>query len=423
MSIRSRLRDYLLGTTRDIPKAEASPLRVRPGQRIDADSYIYAPGGVSTRTIAAYAMNTWVYTAISRLAEIAMTAELNVVGRKDKTQRFDNHPLRELIGPFGQPNDAQDSLEFLELHFQTLDIASNSYWHWVAPNGGAPQEVYLLDPTCVRVMPGRNKTIGHYEYRVQGQYFKIDPMYITHYRRPSPFSIYYGLSALDVLRLELESDHHMAKWNRDYFQTGAPSGILVIPSDVSEAERDRVADELNEETSQRRKTIVVRAPVGGTVWNDAAMKHHDLDFKDGRMLSRQLVFDALGLHTGLLSEASTEAHARVAERMVLKTVWTRHIRTASRLNTVLAMWPGAEQKQAMFEDVRVADWQQESMKLKAVQPFMTVDEVRGKYLNLAAMPEEDQRLKEAEARLGAKDPDEDGGKDDDVSEDGRAANS
>lgn len=405
MSLGSRLRDTLLGQRRDrepLPFLEspAAPvverrieyigesLRTRPGQEIEGSQWLYAPGGVQLRTMAEYAMSIWVHTAITRLAEMASVAQLKVIARDDPSKMDERHPLLDLLGYYGQPNDAQDSLEFFEQHFTLFDLVGNVYWYWSSRGGGAPSELYILDPTAVQVIPGKARTVDYYEYRVQGKRFKLSPAEVTHFKKASPFSIYYGMSAVDVLMGELAGDRSMSKWNREYFTAGLPSGIIVIPADTSDVERDRISDEMNAELAERRRVVVIRAEVGSSVWNDAALKHHDLDFEQGRLLSRQMVFDALGLHVGLLSEASTEAHARVAERRVLHSVWLRHIRTASRLNQILGFWAGSRGKAVMFEDVRVADWQQESMKIKAHGAYLSDDEMRAKFFNLGPRPED-----------------------------------
>ena len=66
--------------------------------------------------------------------------------------------------------------------------------------------------------------------------------------------------------------------------------------------------------------------------------------------------------------------------------YARQVRTASRLNDALGFWPGAESYQVRFNDVRVIDWEQEARKLASVSQFMTINEVRTRYLDLGALP-------------------------------------
>ena len=127
---------------------------------------------------------------------------------------------------------------------------------------------------------------------------------------------------------------------------------LLTVGEVSASERQRMEEELNLSHQERRRVAVIRAKQGSAVWNDANLQHRELEFKEGRLLTRQSAFDALGFHVGLVSEASTEAHARVAERRVLNSVFYRHIRTASQLNRVLQYWGGSQSLEVAFKDVR-----------------------------------------------------------------------
>lgn len=371
-------------------EAEQPHMRTRPGQAVEAAHWVYAPTPNLWEAAAAYAYVNWLSTAINRMAEMFMTAELEVRSRKDATIKKDDHPLLDLIGRFGQPNDAQDSLEFLEQHSQMFDTYGNAYWFWWSARGGSPEAVYLLDPKQVRVIPGTQRTVEAYEYDVSGHTYRLAPEQVTHFRRPAPDSVYYGRPVSELLMSELLGDRSMSLWNNQFFTTGVPSGILIVPQSTSRESMERLEEDMQAKHSEQRRVAVMRAEAGSVAYYDAALKHHELDFKDGRLLSRQAVFDALGFHVGMVSEASTEAHARVAERRVLHSVWARHIRTASRLNSVLGFWPGASRYAVQFKDVRPANWQEESMKLKALGAYMTVDEVRAQELGLGRYPREDQ---------------------------------
>ena len=181
----------------------------------------------------------------------------------------------------------------------------------------------------------------------------------------------------------------MANWNYQFFgdDVFAPAGVLVVDESVSEKERERLEKELEGKHGTRRRTMVFRAKQGSTTWIDAGLKQHDLDFVNGRLLSRQAVYEALGLPLGLWSESSTEAHARVAERLKLNTVWKLHERTAVKLNAdALPFWPGASRYEARYRDIRKVDWQMEKLKLESLRGLMTVNEIREQHLSLPGLP-------------------------------------
>jgi len=377
------------------PTLLADSTRARPGQSLDAINYLYAPSPNTARLLPYYALNIWVYTAVSRLVEAASGANLHVHSKKDISKENPTHPLLDLLGVYGVPNEGQDSLEFLEEHLGFYELTGNSYWFWTTKDrrGGIPDEVYVLDPTNVFVVPGRNRSVDGYMYRHMGHEYKLDAARITHFKKFNPYNPYYGLSALEACTIEATSDRNMALWNADFFGDGVsiPAGIFVIPDDVNDTERDRLDKEINAKHSERRRTAIIRAKQGGTVWHDGGLKQRDLDFENGRLLHRRAIMDALGLPLGLMSEASTEAHARVAERQYYGAVQKRLTRTERKINSdAMYFWSNSDKWFSRYEDMRqaYADWDQTSKKLESMGKLFTVDEIRAREFGAGAKPSE-----------------------------------
>ena len=357
-----------------------------PGRRVvdiyDSPEWMWVANPDFVDHLVTYAYREWFSTAIDRVAEMCVSVPM-VVRESTGFGRRPDHPLLALLGTYGQANRHQDSFEFLESHFRRMDIFGNDVWYWVSWDGGAPDEVYQLDlrSLSIRVINGEQ----WYIYNVGGVEFPISPNQVTHFKRANVVAsgAFWGLSALDKLRNVANTDRYMTKFQQEFFRTGAPSGILLI--DLAEGQADeakRIEKEFHDSVGEGRRMRVIRAAAGAAVWNEAGAKQRDMDFEKGRLLTRQAAFDALGFHVGAVSEASTEAHARVAEALVRESAWTRHRRTASALNSVLEFWPAARRLRVDFEDVRATDWEREAKKLDAVRPFMTVNEVRSEYLGL-----------------------------------------
>ena len=348
-------------------------------------SWVWVPSPDFAAHLTAYVMRNWLSTAIDRIAEMCVAQPLEIRTRDGAS--VTGHPLLDLLGGHGRPNPYQDSREFLESHFQRMDVFGNDIWQWVSSKGGAPDSVYQLDLNRVQIEAGDGGTA--YSYSITGSAYPLDARAITHFRRASvlPTGVFWGISPVDKLREMLVSDASMAAWNKDFFDSGAPNGVLLVdPSLVNEADAQKLDAEIYERSRKGRQMMVLRASPGAASWADIALRHRDVDFAAGRLLTRQAVFDALGFHVGVVSEASTEAHARVSERLVRNSAYARQVRTATRLRHALDFWPGGEQYVVRFTDVRVVDWEQEQRKLEAVQPYMTVNEVRNRYLDLPAMP-------------------------------------
>lgn len=388
----------------DEREASSPGMRAYPAQRDDNAAFLYAPTPDAEEYMLQYALSVWVYVAATRLAAGAASAACGVF-RRNTTEQYEQHPLMQLLGQYAAPNELQDSGEFFEEHFLNILIAGNSYWYWSSAAGGAPDEVHLLDPRRVLIDPGSTRAIERYVYRTtMGRELVFAPEQITHFKRPNPFNRYVGLSALEAIRLEIASDRSMALWNNQFFgeNVGIPAGILVLPPDTPDHDMDRVEAEMNAKYSRRRRTAVMRGTSGQQMYVQAGAAHKDLDFERGRMLSRQAVYEALELPLGLLSESSTEAHARVAERRFFAAVDQRLTRTARKMTvSCLPFWAGAGRYEVRFEDERrdIADWDQMSKKVASMMQTHSINEIRANIYNDKAV-EWGERTDGNEGRAG-----------------------
>jgi phage portal protein BeeE len=295
-----------------------------------------------------------------------------------------------LLGPYAWPNSDQDSLEFFARFFADFMLAGNAYWYLRDPHArGEIGEIHLLEPARVEIKPGRDRLVGAYVYRVMGHDYELHPDSVLHFKAYHPASSYYGMSALEAVQVELRSDRSMAVWNEEFFRGPAmPAGILVVEGEINAGERQALEMQLNFKHAGQRRTAIMSGAPGATYWVDAGLKQRELDFNEGRMLSRRAVYETLGLPPGLQSESSTEAHARVAERRMLQHVFNLHVRMARRASRILEYFPGGRQKRCRFEDLRTADWQQKALQLGALGNYMTVDEIRARELGLGPLSED-----------------------------------
>lgn len=336
--------------------------------------------------LAVYVYQEWVSTAIDRVAELCVSVPLEVRSTDGMTN-YPDHPLMKLLGPYGKPNPYQDSIEFLEAHFQRCDIFGNDIWYWASSDGGAPDSVWQLDPRRITIEVDNDGEV-FYQYASAGDLIDLSHHQITHFRRANVVQsgLHWGISAVQKLKSMVELDSAMVKWNLDFFTSGVPTGVLMVPLHTPAHEVKAIEDDFYKRYGTKRRMAVVTANPGNTVWTDAGAKQRDIEFEKGRLLTRQAAFDALGFHVGAVSESSTEAHARVSERMVRTSAYIRHMRSASKLNAVLRFWPDWDTHQVRFHDVRSVDWELEAKKLEAVGPYMTVNEVRSRFLDLPSLP-------------------------------------
>jgi len=366
IKVLGKLRDFLVGAKSEPVKPQRlrRHIRSKAGQEVEAAAYgLGAPVPRMDQALMLYATNPWVNLGVSMIAELCAQATLKVQKRSNGDY-VANHPIYDLLSDFGRPNDGDDVIEFLERHYSNFLLTKNSYWLWISTRGGTPDEVYQLDPRAVRVIPGTGQRISHYEYMVMGEVYALPPISVTHFKGYHSMNMYHGLPIYEPGRHDYEADHDMASWNAEYFDgPSIPDGVWVVPKETTDAQIEEFEDKLEMKHAGKRRSAVVRAEPGGAAWLDAGLRHQDLDFIEGRRFTRQVALEVLHVPLGYLSEASTEAHAKVSERKYLSRCWQLSRRTASKLTVdIMPFYDGLRQTNVEFEDVRIADWSQELAK-------------------------------------------------------------
>jgi phage portal protein BeeE len=265
------------------------------------------------------------------------------------------HPLLDLLGPAGRPNDHQDSFEFLSLHYAFLRCYGNSFWYWRSVNGGPPDEVHLLMPEEVTIVPGIRRVVDGYLYRVGGVEDRLLAESVTHFKGINLRSRYYGSGVLNAAATDIRLDAAASQWNYEFFDSDVfiPTGILVVDSQMPEQERERLEQILARKYGEKRRTAVVGGQPGSTAYYQAGAAQRDADYLGGREMARKAIFDAVGMPPGLLSERSTEANARVGEGRLNWTAWRLTHRTARRLTAdALPFYTSSAEYRVVFDDLR-----------------------------------------------------------------------
>ncbi|MCY3864659.1 MAG: phage portal protein [Chloroflexi bacterium] len=328
-----------------------------------------------------YEQSPWVYIAINRIAEAAALVPLRVFRLEgEKRIGIANHPLEQLLG---NPNPLTSGFELLEQTIGSLELQGNAYWYLAGDASGVPQEIWVLRPDRVTIVPDATRVVAGYLYEVDGQYIPLDAIEVAHFRRWHPNNDFYGLSPISAARCAILSDRHMADWNRNTFgqDKGVPAGIVNIKDFVSDADFERVKREWRQHYGgTARKTAFLRG--GDIEWQNIGLSHTDLDFLQGRKAQRDEILNIFGIPVGLISENATEANAKVAERQFIeRALWPKLVRLAQKISAELLPFYGGNLI-AEFDDIRPTDTEARLAEIRTAYPLLSVNELRERYFQL-----------------------------------------
>lgn len=185
----------------------------------------------------AYQRNEIVFACIDARATAATDPRLIVQDRKaGEWVESVGHPLRRLMM---RPNPIMDEAGFTQAALVSLDIAGVFYCEIVRSPGGAPAELWPLNPAKMFPIPGPGNTIPEYEFRdgMNKVRIKAEDMLVRYNYHPA--SRYQGLSRLAVCLGTVDADSAQTDYVRAFFNnSGIPSGVLKVKGTYTQEQAD-----------------------------------------------------------------------------------------------------------------------------------------------------------------------------------------
>ncbi|MFN3232928.1 MAG: phage portal protein [Alphaproteobacteria bacterium] len=285
MALSKRL-GRLLGLGPDTPpeqKASAvSRVMVhRPG------APVWTPRRYETLAQEGYRINPIAYKCVRLIA--ASTARLPWVVFREK-HPLNHHPLLDLLT---RPNPMSGGQLLREALFSHYLTAGNAYLEAVVGQSGPVQELFVLRPDRMKIVPGNDGARG-YVYSVGGRQHTFGPRDlrghppILHMRTFNPLDDWYGMSPLEAAARAVDQHNEASAWNKAMLQNmGRPSGALVVKDEggLTEQQFARLKSEMERHYQSADNAGRPLLLEGGLEWQEMGMSARDLDWLAGKDLA------------------------------------------------------------------------------------------------------------------------------------------
>jgi HK97 family phage portal protein len=202
----------------------------------------------------------------------------------------------------------------------------NGYLEAVDAVMGGVQELYVLRPDRMSVVPGDNGWPVRYDYKVGGHAhgFQVDVKTgkspIMHLKTFHPQDDHYGFSPLEAAAYGIDIHNAAQGWNKALLDNAArPSGALVYepregePGSLSDDQFARLKDELAEQYQGSRNAGRPFLLEGGLKWQQIAFSPTDMDFINTKNVSAREIALAFGVPPMLLGIPGDNTYANYAE--------------------------------------------------------------------------------------------------------------
>lgn len=268
-----------------------------------------------TRT--GFAGNPVGFRAVKLIAEAAAAVPLVL---QDAEQRYETHPLLDLIGA---PNPAQGRADLMEALFGQLLLSGDGYLEAVAGETGAPLELHVLRSDRMRVVPGADGWPVAYEYAVGGRKHRFDVSGVLspvcHIKSFHPQDDHYGLSPMQAAATALDVHNSASRWSKALLDNAArPSGAIVYRG--SDGQGSLGADQyrrlVEEMENHHQGAANAGRPMlleGGLDWKQMGFSPSDMEFQKTKEAAAREIAIAFGVPPMLLGIPGDATYANYQE--------------------------------------------------------------------------------------------------------------
>ncbi len=243
--------------------------------------------------------SSWVYACVDKIARAASMAKWKAqreIG-PDDWQDVPGHPLELLVR---SPNPFMSGSELVRRLSYHIYLGGNFILSKVRA-GQVVAELWPLNPAGVTPIQSRKKFISSYRYDLGGIRLDLATDDIVHGQFPDPANPFWGMSPLQALAKIVDTDVEAVKFNKVALQNRAVSdGAWVFKQPLTRAqweEARRIIREQHQGPSSARSPWVLGSEAK---WEGTASTMIDLDFMQGRKLTREEIAAGFGVPPPLI---------------------------------------------------------------------------------------------------------------------------
>ena len=276
----------------------------------------------------------YVFACVQAIGEDVANINLRLYSGKgpDKKEVFD-HPVIDLL------HSVNDVMTSDELFFNTqasLELDGNAFWYLQRNGSGLPESIWVLRPDLVDPIPGKDKWVENYAYKVGSKKYAIAPENMVHFKTYNPLNPYRGVGTVMAAMASIDSQNSIKAWNQAFFDNGArPDTIIEFSGNLSEIERQRLEREWDDQYKGPTKAHRASFLGNGLKVITLDVSQKEMDFVAQNQLSRDEILSIFRVPQSVLgiTQDMTYANAETTDYIFAKrTVKPKMRRLATQLN-------------------------------------------------------------------------------------------
>lgn len=296
------------------------PQKDRPLQRSSSVIGIeMAPDMKESEYLDAY--TGWVFACVRVIAEEVADIKLKLMRRIDQTEfeSVDQHPVLDLLY---KVNPIYTSYLLWEATAAHIELTGNAYWMLLGPTN-APKEIWILRPDWMTIKDSKKYLIDGFLYGPPGDNRLFIPFEnVVHFKDFNPKTIYRGMGTVKASAKDIDEDNFQKDYSRNFFFNSAlPAGGLKTENNLTDEQYERIREDWYKVHKGVRKAWQVAILEAGLEWQDIGMTRKDMDFVEGRKLTRDDIMGMFRVPKPLLTfDDVNRAAAKEARSILLENV-------------------------------------------------------------------------------------------------------
>ena len=287
--------------------------------------YVFTQGTTSPHEfVNTYGQVGWVFACVSRISSAVAETKWRLYSKKNGNEITEilEHPLLEL---FDFVNPFHTGLEMMEQTQTYIDLTGEVFWLVLKDAAGQPAEIWVMNPNKIKVIPDQKMYIKGYVYENGNNEIPLSVDDVVHIKLPNPKNPFRGQSPLGSVSSDVEAEKFSSQYNRAFFQNSAePNGVIQFEGTLTDSQYERLRYQWNSQyrgTSNSHKVAILE---GGASWHTNAITQRDMQFKDLRIMNRDVIMGVYGMPKHILgiaedvNRANAEASEYTFARWVLK---------------------------------------------------------------------------------------------------------
>ena len=254
-----------------------------------------------------------VYTCVSKIASNLPQAVLKFYRGEDEIPI--NDPIVTL---FNRPNDMTNQAMFLEHSTMFFALYGEVFWYMPKSVGqlsgttNLPAEIIVLNPKYMQdVQDDKGKLVGWtYNNNVA---FDLDE--ILQIKFPNPYSYIRGMSPLDGIRADMDSDYLAGRYSKQFFINGAaPSTVFTTPEDDESSDQQKKEflkqwNALHRGVSNSHKAAILNA---GNDIKTIGLTQEEMAYVDARQYSALRIMSAFSVPPPIAGDFTNANYSNIA---------------------------------------------------------------------------------------------------------------